>query len=276
MTRPASTATPQATPTLHYSGGETVVVQDAGFSLEMQADYSMEYLTSSIMVRKEGISFYFFSTVEEGLPEIVPEELISTYLDRSSPSGISQIEMSGPYPIVVDGSTGVYYNLSGPGFGTVFEGQALVVDRNPYQFMLAIALVSVENDPDLWNSTGLASFQEYLGSINFLYDTECVVSTDPTYGYSQDNPIRVGGDAFDGPFREDAYLTALRGHNGQVISSSRYSLPYGDTILDVFTITFPGAPGQLIIYIDEYSYAEPQAPVGFTCGSTFFFTEPED
>ncbi len=268
------TSTPEATPTIRYMGGETVVVQDAGFSFEMQADFSVEPLTSAVMVRKGDMSFYLFAAVQEDMPEIIPEELISQYLDRSSSTGVSQITMNGPYPTVVDGSTGVRFDLSGPGFGTVFEGQAIVVNRNPYQVLVAIALVSVEDDPTLWRSTGSSAFQDYIASINFLLDTECIVSTDPTYGYSPDNPIRVGGDAFDGPFREDAYLFALRGPNGQEISDTRYSMPYADTILDVFTITYAGAPAPLTIYVDEYSYAEPLAPVGFTCGSTFLFTEP--
>lgn len=269
-----NTATPQPTPTIQYSGGETVVIQDAGLSLEMQAGYSLEELTSAVMIRKEDISFYFFAAVQEEIPEIDPAELITDYLDRSSTTGASEMVMDGPYPVVVDGSTGVRYNLSGPGFGTIFEGQAIVVFRNPYQIMVAIALISVENDPNLWQSTGSSAFQEYLDSIDFLLDTECVVATDPTYGYSPDNPIRVGGDAFEGPMREDAYLFTLRGPNAQEISSTRYSMPYADTILDVFTVTYPGAPAALTIYIDEYSYSEPQAPMGFSCGGTFLFTEP--
>lgn len=101
----------------------------------------------------------------------------------------------------------------------------------------------------------------------------CVISTDPTYGYTQENPIKVGGGDFGGPPRERAYLDNLCGPNGEKISYDRGgSLPFGDTILDVFEIT--GVKKAVALYIDEYTYMEPQAPVGFTCASAFPLSEP--
>jgi hypothetical protein len=101
----------------------------------------------------------------------------------------------------------------------------------------------------------------------------CVISTDNTYGYTQENPIKVGGDAFDGPPRERAFLDNLLGPNGEKISYDRTgSLAFGDTILDAFEITVLNQ--SLILYIDEYAFSEPQAPVGFTCLSAFPLTAP--
>ncbi len=101
----------------------------------------------------------------------------------------------------------------------------------------------------------------------------CVISTDDTYGYTQENPIKVGGDAFDGPPRERAFLDNLLGPNGESISYERTgSLAFGDTILDAFEIT--GLNKETILYIDEYSFTELQAPVGFTCVSAFPLTAP--
>jgi hypothetical protein len=101
----------------------------------------------------------------------------------------------------------------------------------------------------------------------------CVISTDATYGYTQENPIKVGGDAFDGPPRERAFLDNLLGPNGETISYERTgSMPFGNTILDAFEIT--GLNKEVILYIDEYAFTEPQAPVGFTCLSAFPLAAP--
>ncbi len=94
------------------------------------------------------------------------------------------------------------------------------------------------------------------------------VSTDKTYGYTQENPIKVGGDFLDGPVRERAYLDNLAGPNGETITYARIgSIIFGETILDAFVITGLGA--EVTLYIDEYVYAELQAPVGFTCLGAF-------
>jgi len=50
------------------------------------------------------------------------------------------------------------------------------------------------------------------------------------------------------------------------------SIQSGDTILDGFKITDPGVNPTL--YIDEYSFTPPQAPVGFTCAGPLPLSEP--
>jgi hypothetical protein len=65
----------------------------------------------------------------------------------------------------------------------------------------------------------------------------------------------------------------LAGPKGEKISYERTgSIGFGDTILDAFVIT--GLGKKITLYIDEYSYTEPQAPVGFTCLSAFPLAEP--
>jgi len=50
------------------------------------------------------------------------------------------------------------------------------------------------------------------------------------------------------------------------------SFSFGNTILDAFEITVAGK--KVTIYIDEYAYTEPQAPVGFTCVGAFPLSKP--
>lgn len=101
----------------------------------------------------------------------------------------------------------------------------------------------------------------------------CVISTDKTYGYTQENAIKVGGGDFGGPPREQAYLDNLAGPNGEHVSyGDPHSLDFDDTILDVFNVS--GLGKDVTLYIDEYSFTEPQAPVGFTCVGPFSLTAP--
>ncbi len=111
-------------------------------------------------------------------------------------------------------------------------------------------------------------------SIEFTQaDGECPIATDETYGYSESNPIRVGGDFISGVSRERAYLDHLRGPNGETLSYERQgSLPSVDTILDIYNVTGPGVDE--ILYVDLYNYLELQAPVGFTCDGPFPLSPP--
>ena len=98
-------------------------------------------------------------------------------------------------------------------------------------------------------------------------------SLDATCGYTQANPIKVGGGAFGGPPRERAYLDVLRGPNGQPIAYRRLgSIQSGSMILDVFEVT--GLEKTVTLYVDEDSYTVPQAPVGFICASPFTLAAP--
>jgi hypothetical protein len=104
--------------------------------------------------------------------------------------------------------------------------------------------------------------------------TACIVSTDVSYGYTKENPVKVGGGAMDGPPREHAYLRNLLGPKGEKISYKRLRhVVFGGTILDIYEIK--GLKETVTLYIDEYSYTEPKAPVGFTCVSAFPLTKPQ-
>jgi len=101
----------------------------------------------------------------------------------------------------------------------------------------------------------------------------CAVSTDSTYGYTQENPIRTGGDWMDGPARERMYLDNLLGPNGESITYERLqSLESGDTILDLYEVKTGG--NTYLLYLDEYSFSEPLAPVGLTCAGDFGLAAP--
>ena len=98
----------------------------------------------------------------------------------------------------------------------------------------------------------------------------CAVAEDPTYGYTTENPVQVGGGAMYVKAREQRYLDALRGPGGQSIQYKRIgSLPQSPnsrTILDRYEVTYGGLEQPMTLYIDAYHFWTPRAPKGLICG----------
>ena len=170
-------------------------------------------------------------------------------------------------------------NVAGTFLGAKSTGQVIVADSGKAGFFVAFAFADDGKDGKRWEAEGRQVFDAIIGSVEFFEPVlasttgTCTIATDPGYGYTKENPVRVGGDAFDGPPRERAYLDNLVGPKGEKITYNRTgSFNFGDTILDDFVIA--GLKKTVTLYIDEYSYSEPQAPIGFTCLATFPLTKP--
>lgn len=104
----------------------------------------------------------------------------------------------------------------------------------------------------------------------------CEVAADPTYGLTQENPIKVGGGATTVVAREQRYLKALRGPAGQVVAFKRSGSLQGPagTMLDLYVLTWDGQEKPLSIYIDAYRWETPRAPQGLVCGTEIGLTRP--
>ncbi|WP_228451021.1 2-dehydro-3-deoxyphosphooctonate aldolase [Marnyiella aurantia] len=102
------------------------------------------------------------------------------------------------------------------------------------------------------------------------------ISDDPTYGYSEKNPIQVGGvDNQSGPLNERRFLNALAGPNGEEvvyfrsgsccpIKSKNDPLGFGQVMLDNYRLAWKGSNDTVSIYINMYDYGSLKAPKGFT------------
>lgn len=198
-------------------------------------------------------------------------DVIDTYLASLENRGW-QFTKSDPIDIEVDGSTGIAIDLTGKAVDLEFEGQAIAVSLGNGRVLFGLG-VSINELGD-WKLTGKPTFEGLLERIKFSdQDASCPVSTDQTYGYTESNPIQIGGDFFAGPSRERAYLDHLRGPNGETLSYERTgSIPTDSTILDGYKITGPGI--SVTLYLDVYNYALLQAPIGFTCDGDFPLSAP--
>ncbi len=281
---PQPTATPQ--PTLTFTPAPTsiseievgdmvqlVVLQ--GFTIEIPFPlyYETEGDAAVFIVNEEDtLSMMFFSDeYDNTTPLLNVIDSFMTYLEKSEGTNL---ESGGSQTITIDGIEGVSVDVTGNFFGFSAEGMIIAISPFPNTLVIGLAMSNLESDERLWQSQHKTIFEGLLKSIQFVDVTgSCAISADPTYGYTEQNPIQVGGGVFDGPSRERAYLDNLLGPNGETLSYERQgSLPTDTTILDIYTITGSGINETL--YLDEYNYSEPQAPVGFTCKGKFPLSAP--
>jgi len=101
-------------------------------------------------------------------------------------------------------------------------------------------------------------------------------TVDEKYGYTEENPIMVGGaNEMEGPINERRFLNALLGPNGEEISYQRVgSCCHFSTknlrsdrtmgLLDRYAITYEGLKTPIILYINMYDSDILKVPVGFT------------
>lgn len=108
-------------------------------------------------------------------------------------------------------------------------------------------------------------------STNKNFESSDNISTDQTYGYTEKNPIKVGGGE-NGPVNERKYLSSLTGPNGEKVTYLRNgsccafltrNSPFGGGLLDIYSVTYEGKKDSVTIYVNMYDKATLKAPVGF-------------
>lgn len=97
------------------------------------------------------------------------------------------------------------------------------------------------------------------------------LATDKSYGYSESNPVKVGGSG-GGPRRERFFLSQLAGPNGERIEYQRlgsccpFSTPngfMGTGMLDKYEVMIEGEITSRILFINMYDFEPPLVPHGF-------------
>jgi hypothetical protein len=101
-----------------------------------------------------------------------------------------------------------------------------------------------------------------------------LISEDDTYGYTEQNPIKVGGvKNSSGPLNERRFLNALLGPGRQELTYYRQGscCPFksrnglmGSGLLDRYEVKYDGLDKPIIIFINMYDFGELKAPKGFT------------
>jgi hypothetical protein len=272
---PAAAATAQPALTL----GERQSVEAGGYSLQVPEGFEVQIRNSQATISNKDETILVSIAVAPRKDDSQTAESVLSGFLANVEKDINDLEAGDPYAVTVGKLDGLAANITGTLFEVRNSGRATVVDSGQPGFFIAMALVVDGEEGKHWESEGSRVFEAVMNSIEFFKPVgasttgTCTVSEDPTYGYSEENPIKVGGDSFDGPPRERAYLDNLAGPNGEKISYERMgSKDFADTILDTYVIT--GLSEDVTLYLDQYSYTEPQAPVGFACLSAFPLTPP--
>ena len=99
-------------------------------------------------------------------------------------------------------------------------------------------------------------------------------SSDESYGFTENNPVRVGGGKEAGARNQQRYLNALLGPKGQAIEYERQgsccAFKIGDGgidnegQLDVYSVTWKGLKAPLKLYLNMYEEGPLAAPIGFS------------
>jgi hypothetical protein len=96
------------------------------------------------------------------------------------------------------------------------------------------------------------------------------ISVDARYGYTKENPIRVGPHSSGGTGR--LYLNALLGAAGEPAEYERVGAcctfrtpnsPNGFGLLDIYRIRVDGSSGDRYLYVNWYDAGPPKIPIGF-------------
>jgi hypothetical protein len=273
---PVPTATATSTPTPEVT---QVDVPKGGFSLLVPDFLDVDVQDNTVGIFDEELIVTFSGTPYLSSTNTL-EDVIDDLIDELSTDGSELIKDSESLPISVNGIEGIAIDLTGNLFGAPIDGQAIAFSPKEDFVIFGLGVSNLTSDDRLWQESGSIIFQGMLDSMTFtdaptadVSSGACEISTDSTYGYTETNPIEVGGDFLEGPARERAYLDNLLGPNGESLSYERQgSLPTDTTIVDIYLVTGSGINETL--YLDEYNYSEPQAPVGFTCKGEFPLTAP--
>lgn len=267
----------QATPTLALSAREKV--EAGGYSLRVPQNFQMKIRNTQATINNEDSSILVSMSISPRKSADQTMESVLTSFTENFGKEVGDLKTEAPSSVKVGKLDGKAVKVAGTLFGVKSTGQVVAVDTGEPGFLIAFGFAANGPIGNRWETEGSRVFDTILASIEFFPPVQaaasgaCVISSDATYGYFKENPIKVGGEAFDGPARERAYLDNLAGPKGEKISYTRAgSTSEGDTILDAFTIT--GLEKEVTLYIDEYSYTDPQAPAGFTCISAFPLTKP--
>ncbi|HEY6504654.1 MAG TPA: hypothetical protein VIZ28_11815 [Chitinophagaceae bacterium] len=148
----------------------------------------------------------------------------------------------------------------------------------PFLFAIAFIIYSCGPSGKTKGSPGSGSGGSYSKSQAPLKDDNTFVLTeisdDDTYGYTEKNPVMVGGvKSSEGPKNERRFLNALLGLNGESITYVRtgsccpFDTPnglMGGGLLDRYEVKYSGQDKPVYIYINMYDFGVLKAPKGFT------------
>lgn len=295
------TPTPTATPRPELVLGEAVIVEEGGYSFQPLESYEYEADGSQVFLANDDLSVVVALGMFEPAPDepTSAEELLALLVESAIEDG-EDLEVSEPYTITTTNNyTGFMVDMSGILFDQPMQGHIIVLETLDARLFTVFNINSITEEVNMWEVEGQKALEMVLNSVEFLEEapvsnptdgensgstipanSACAVSNSTTYGFTAEDPVRVGGGSlteftFAGQERERLYMDNLRGPNGETLSYVRLgSVPSTteESILDIYEITGTGTT--ITIYLDIYTYEAPLAPAGLTCAQPIPFGAP--
>jgi hypothetical protein len=96
----------------------------------------------------------------------------------------------------------------------------------------------------------------------------CVNALDVNYGFTPENPVRIGYDPRLEGIDESQCIPWLLGPQGQPTNTELLDeVRVGESKLCKVLITYEGQAEADTMYFDVFTFEQPRAPVGYSCGS---------
>lgn len=285
---PASnkTDTPPATALPGFAPGEWVIVQDGGFAFPIPINLAQPGQTYTLT--QQGTQASLANMDESLLVSLVREEgfappVLTTclaQLQKRMAKDIPDLTLAEAQSLALSGKPATAHPIQGTFFDQPMQGM-LVVGSPADGYCLTIVAVTLGEQAEiLWQTEGSPMLQVILDKL--LFDevqkpARCGITEDPSYGTTEENPIRVGNsNLYDGIAREEAYLDSLVGPQGQALTFIRLKsiLTESGETLDIYQVTYEGLTEPLILYLDMYHYEDPLAPLGLSCIGSIPLEQP--
>lgn len=264
---------------LEVKGSVFEVVQ-GGYSFEAPAGSDVSITASGALISALDSSLLFsLNGINAMSNEKSDEEILDTLLTSLFSGEQSSYKQSELITSSVEGYEGAAYDFTGKFLGSQVEGRALVIKPEAKRYVSIVAMALVEENPDLWKTTGKDAFNYLLSRYQILPAEAlasaelCPISPNANYGFYPDEAVKVGGGLLSGPLRERAYLDNLLGSNGEPVTYEWVrSVETPDSIVDEYTLTV--GEKKLTLYLDQYSFGIINAPRGLGCMGAFPISEP--
>ena len=264
---------------LEVKGSVFEVVQ-GGYGFEAPVGSDVSITASGALISALDSSLLFsLNGINAMSNEKSDEEILDTLLTSLFSGEQSSYKQSELISSSVEGYEGAAYDFTGKFLGSQVEGRALVIKPEAKRYVSIVAMALVEENPDLWKTTGKDAFNYLLSRYQILPAEAlasaelCPISPNANYGFYPDEAVKVGGGLLSGPLRERAYLDNLLGSNGEPVTYEWVrSVETPDSIVDEYTLTV--GEKTITLYLDQYSFGIINAPRGLGCMGAFPIREP--
>lgn len=165
--------TPQAAPLaipldLEVKGTVFEVIQ-GGYSFEAPVGSDVSISGPGALISALDSSLLFsLNGINAMSTEKSDEEILETLLETLFSGKQSSYKQSELMSSAVEGYEGAAYDFTGKFLGSQVEGRALVIKPDAKRYVSMIGMALVEEDPELWKTTGKDAFNFLLGRYQIL------------------------------------------------------------------------------------------------------------